>query len=223
METIFASGAEQVAMPAWVRDYESFHRWTHSAAFPDEGKVCFINGKVWLDLSMEERLSHNRVRTEVGAVLHRLMKETKFGEYLSEGMRYGHRETQLSTEPDGIIVSQEARRTERVRYVGGERGLHTELVGSPEIVIEVVSESSEAKDTEWAMSAYFDADIAEYWVIDARDEDDIRFDIYKRGKKEFAAAKKSGGWSKSAVLGKSFRLTQVEDADGEPEFTFEFR
>ena len=101
--------------------------------------------------------------------------------------------------------------------------MQTELLGSPEVVIEIVSEGSDVKDTEWAMSAYFDANITEYWVIDARDEDDIRFDIYKRGKKEFVAVRKAAGWVKSAVLGKSFRLTQSEDEEGEPEFTFGYR
>ena len=73
------------------------------------------------------------------------------------------------------------------------------------------------------MSAYATAGVPEYWVIDARDEDDIRFDIHKRGKKEYTAVRKVAGWSKSAVLGKSFRLTQAEDEEGEPEFTFAVR
>lgn len=210
-------------MPAWVKDYESFRRWVHSAAFPEEGKVCFIHGKVWVDLSMEEFFSHNTVRTEFGRVLANLMKDTKFGRFVAEGMRYGHRDTELSTEPDGMVFSHDALRDGRVRLVGGGKGLNTELVGSPEVVIEIVSESSEVKDTEWTMSAYFDAGVEEYWVIDARDEDDIQFDIYRRGKKEFAATRKSGGWVKSAVLGKSFRLTQTEGEDGNPEFTLEVR
>ena len=33
------------------------------------------------------------------------------------------------------------------------------------------------------MSAYHNAGIPEYWVIDARDEDDIRFDIYNAGRR----------------------------------------
>jgi Uma2 family endonuclease len=223
VERIFAVGAQQVDLPAWVEDYASFRRWLHSATFPDEGKICFINGKVWVDLSMEEYCSHNRVRTEICTVLHTLMKQTKFGQFVSEGMRYGHIETELSTEPDGTIFSHAALRDGRVRLVGGEKGMHTELVGSPEIVIEIVSASSEVKDTEWSMAAYFDADITEYWLIDARDEDDIRFEIYKRAKKEFTAVRKSAGWVKSAVLSKSFRLTQAEGADDNPEFTFEVR
>jgi Uma2 family endonuclease len=223
VETIIASGAGQVTVPAWVRDYESFRRWLHSGEFPEEGKVCFINGKVWVDLSMEHFSSHNALRTEIGAVLHFLLKQTKFGRFVSEGMRYGHLSTELSTEPDGMVISHDAMNAGRVKLVGGKSGAQTELVGSPEILIEIVSDSSEVKDTEWTMSAYFDAGVQEYWVFDARDEDDLQFTIYKRGKKEFAAAKKSGGWTKSAVLGKSFRLTQAEGADNNPEFTFEYR
>ncbi len=59
METIFAAGAQQVNVPTGVKDYASFRRWMHSATFPDEGKICFIAGKVWVDLSMEEYYSHN--------------------------------------------------------------------------------------------------------------------------------------------------------------------
>ena len=223
MEMILAIGRRKVVVPAWVADFESFRHWSHSAEFPEEGRICLINGKVWMDLSMEEFSSHNVVRTELGRVLANLMKETKFGRFVSEGMRFGHLGTQLSTEPDGMIVSHEALRDGRVELVGGDTGTQTELVGSPEVVIEIVSESSEVKDTEWTMTAYFDADVQEYWVVDARDEDDIRFDIYKRGKKEFVAVRKAGGWTKSAVLGKSFRLTQSEGADGNPDFTLEVR
>lgn len=87
METIVALGTRRVTIPAWVKDYESFHRWMHSAAFSEEGKVCFINGKVWVDLSLEEFYSHIVVRTEIGCELANLMKETKFGRFVPEGMR----------------------------------------------------------------------------------------------------------------------------------------
>ncbi|WP_439623655.1 Uma2 family endonuclease [Gemmata sp.] len=221
MDTVIVTGEQQIDIPAWVVDFESFRRWLESEEFPEQGKVCFIHGKVWVDLSMEEFLSHNMLRTEIGAVLHTLMRQTKFGRFVSEGMRYVHAETELSTEPDGMVISDAALRDGRVHLVGGKKGDQTQVVGSPDIVIEVVSRSSEVKDAEWAMAAYFDAGITEYWVIDGRDEDDLRFDIFKRSKKEFTAARKQGGWVKSAVLERSFRLVL---ADGErPEFTLEVR
>jgi Uma2 family endonuclease len=223
VDNVFVVGDVQVAVPTLVVDFASFRRWLDSEDFPEEGKVCFIDSRVWVDLSMEEFFEHGQVRTEIGRVLANLMKETKFGRFAPEGTRYAHPETELSTEPDGMVISNDALRTGRVRLVGGAKGDHTQVHGSPEIVIELVSQSSEVKDTEWCMSAYFDAGIGEYWLIDARDEDDIKFDIFKRAKKEFTATRKQGGWVKSVVLGKSFRLVQNEDDGGKPEFTLEIR
>jgi Uma2 family endonuclease len=223
VETVFVAGSDQIDIPAGVVDFASFQRWLDSDKFPEQGKVCFVNDKVWVDVSTEEFFEHGQVRTEIGAVLHQLVKGTKFGRFAPEGTRYVHGETELSTEPDGMVISNEALRAGRVRLVGGAKGDHTQVRGSPEILIEIVSRSSEVKDTEWCMSAYFDAGIAEYWVIDAREEDDIRFDIFKRAKKEYTATRKQGGWVKSGVLGKSFRLTRTEDQGGKPEFTLEVR
>jgi Uma2 family endonuclease len=73
------------------------------------------------------------------------------------------------------------------------------------------------------MSAYHNAGIPEYWVIDARDEGDIRFDIYKRGTREYTPGRKQAGWIKSAVLGQSFRLVQRESASGHLRFSLEVR
>ncbi|HEV3383950.1 MAG TPA: Uma2 family endonuclease [Gemmata sp.] len=223
MSTIIVDYGDQIDIPGWVSDFASFRRWLQSTQFPEKGKICFINNDIWVDLSMEELFSHNRVRTEISRVLATLMKQTKYGQFVSEGMRFSHLESNLSTEPDGMVISNEAVETGRVKFVSGEQGDQTEVIGSPEIVIEVVSRSSEVKDTEWAMIAYFDAEIQEYWLVDARDEDSTRFEIYKRGKKEFVATRKQNGWVKSGILGKTFRLVRSENASGNPEFTLEVR
>lgn len=223
MEATFVTGSEQVDIPSWVVDFDSFRQWLHSGHFPERGTVCFIEGKVWVDLSMVEFFQHGQVRTEFGRVLATLLKKSKFGRFAPEGTRYSNLDTNLSTEPDGMVISHAAMSDGRVELVGGKDGDYTEVIGSPEIVIEIVSRSSEVKDTDWAMAAYFDAGILEYWVVDAREEDDLRFDIFKRGKKEFTATRRTDGWVKSAVLGKSFRLIQSEDALDKPDFTLETR
>lgn len=87
MGTIFATSKGPITIPAWVTDFSSFRRWVHSDSFPDEGKICFINGHVWVDLSMEDFSSHNAVKAEIAAVLHFLMKQTQFGRYIADGMR----------------------------------------------------------------------------------------------------------------------------------------
>jgi hypothetical protein len=60
MKTIFVTGSEQVDIPSWVVGFPSFRRWLHSGEFPERGKVCFINGKVWVDLSKKNSLTTDR-------------------------------------------------------------------------------------------------------------------------------------------------------------------
>jgi Uma2 family endonuclease len=121
-----------------------------------------------------------------------------------------------------MVISNEAFAKKRVKLTGGKQGKDTELVGTPDVVIEIVSPSSEDKDMEWLMSAYHNAGIPEYWLIDARDGQ-VRFDIYRRGKKGYTAGRKQDGWVKSPVLGRSFRLVQANDELGDPVFTLEAR
>jgi Uma2 family endonuclease len=90
------------------------------------------------------------------------------------------------------------------------------------MVLEVVSDSSVQKDEELLRRAYWEAGVREYWLVDAR-KTPIRFDILRHGPRGYAAARKQDGWLKSAVFGKSFRLTQAENDLGHPEFTLGLR
>ncbi|MDB5307509.1 MAG: hypothetical protein JWO38_1711 [Gemmataceae bacterium] len=222
MKTVVVSGEDQVAVPEWVVDFDSFRRWLHSDEFPEEGRICFINGTFWVDLSVERFFDHGQVKVEVSRVLSNLLKESRLGRFAPDGTRYTHLGTQLSTEPAGLVIATEAFIARRVELVSGKRGKDTELIGTPDVVIEIVSPSSVDKDTEWLMSAYYDAEIPEYWLIDARDGE-IRFDIFRRGKRGYTASRKQDGWVKSPMLGRSFRLVRGEDEAGNPEFTLHVR
>lgn len=222
-KAVFVTGERQIDIPDGVADFDSFRRWLHSGDFPEKGRVCYINGTIWADLSVEAFFDHGQVKAEIGAVLHLLVKNSRFGRFAPDGTRYSHPDTQLSTEPDGMVISTGAFAERRVELVSGSKGGNTEVVGVPDIVIEIVSPSSVDKDTEWLTAAYHDIGIPEYWLIDARDEDDIRFDIYRHGKAGYKASRKQDSWVKSPALSKSFRLVQVEDESGNPEFTLEVR
>src|SRR5256885_8764701 len=49
---------------------------------------------------------------------------------------------------------------------------YLELEGTPDMVLEVVSESSVQKDTKRLRQLYWQAGIREYWLVDARREPD---------------------------------------------------
>jgi hypothetical protein len=209
-------------IPCWVVDLASFRRWVESDEFPEEGRICFINGDVWADLSRQQIFSHLRVKATLTTVISRLVQGMGEGMYLTDGLRWFNNQARISAVPDGTYLSYDALRQGRVRLVEGKEGGYAAVEGSPDFVIEVVSDNSEDKDTEWQVRAYWDAGIREYWLIDAR-EDPPRFDICKYGLKGFTAARKSAGWVKSAVLGKSFCLEATRNALGHPDYLLQVR
>jgi Uma2 family endonuclease len=222
MAKVVIDGTTCLDIPTWVVDLASFRRWVDSDEFPDEGRVCFINGEVWADMSMQQIFSHLRVKSVLNFVMEGLIQQAGTGLYLPDGLRLYHTATELSVIPDCTYISYESLRSGRVRLITGREGGYTAVDGSPDLVIEVVSDSSEDKDTEWLIRAYWEADVREYWLIDARKEPP-RFDIYKPGPKGFTAVRRSAGWVKSAVLGRSFRLEATANALGHPDFVLAVR
>jgi Uma2 family endonuclease len=106
--------------------------------------------------------------------------------------------------------------------VEGKKEGYVELQGTPDMVLEVVSESSVTKDTITLQELYWQAMIPEYWIVNARGAS-ITFEILRHTAKGYVATRKQAGWVKSAVFGKSFRLTQQTDDLGNPEYTLAVR
>jgi Uma2 family endonuclease len=79
------------------------------------------------------------------------------------------------------------------------------------MVLEVLSRSSVRKDRVILRQAYWEAEVREYWLVDARDAP-VQFDVLRHTAKGYTASRKADGWIKSAVFGKSFRLTQERTA-----------
>lgn len=211
---------DAVRIPSRVADLASFRRWAKSDDFPERGWYSHLNGELWVDLSMET-LAHNQVKGEVDGVLRALAKQTGGGRFFGDRMRLTHVGARLSTEPDGMFVSYASLQARRVRLAEGARSLEVE--GSPDMVLEVVSPTSEHKDTVLLRDLYWRAGVREYWLADARG-DELGFDLLKHGRKGFTATRRqAGGWLPSAVFGKSFRLTQQTDPLGVPVYSLDVR
>lgn len=206
-----------VHIPSGVDNLTSFRRWVRTDDFPQAGRIGFIHGEVWVDMSKEQFFSHNQVKNEFAYVLTNLVKQHKLGRYVADGMLLTNLEANLSTRPDGAFVSQEALRTGKVVLVEGEAEGFLELQGSPEMVLEVVSPSTVKKDTVWLREQYWQADILEYWLVDARG-DGLSFDILRQNSKGYVATRKQGGWLRSEVFAHSFRLTRGTDELGHPTY-----
>jgi Uma2 family endonuclease len=88
----------------------------------------------------------------------------------------------LSVEPDVTVVLWQSLEAERLREVpepGDSEGDYVELEGPPDLVVEIVSDSSVHKDTKRLPPLYAAAGVPELWRIDARGSD-LRFEIHQR-------------------------------------------
>lgn len=221
MSVIFSESG--IVVPGSIVDLESFSEWVDSPEFPEVGRISFIHGDVVVDSSMEQLFTHNNVKQRITSTLDALVTALGSGYVFSDRARLHNVVAGLSVEPDLMFVSFNAIETGAVTLAEGAIDGFVRVDGSPEIVVEVVSDSSEKQDTVELREAYFQAGILEYWLVDGRTER-ASFEILRRTAKGFSASRlHSGGWVKSAVFNKSFRLVQAADRLGNPQFTLESR
>jgi Uma2 family endonuclease len=212
---------ERVEVPPWVTDLASFRRWSESDAFPELGRIEYIKGEVWVDMSKEQIFTHVAVKTEINRVLAQLVKTARDGLFFVDGAYLSNVDADFDVKPDAIFVSHAALR-DRVRFLEGTKGGYVEMEGCPDMVLEVVSDSSVRKDVHQLRQDYWEAGIREYWLVDAR-PDPLVFDILQYTSKGYRMTPKKDDWIKSKVFGKSFRLTYRISALGYPEYTLEAR
>jgi Uma2 family endonuclease len=214
--------AQQISVPVQVTDLEAFRRWTDSDDFPDDVRIWWLKGEVWIDMSNEQIFTHVRVKTEITTVLHLLAKQEQLGLYFTDGLLLSNFAADISGNPDGLFLSTVTLASDRIRLIEGRDGGFTELQGSPDMVLEIISKSSVNKDDVVLRQAYWEADVSEYWIVDVRKEA-IRFDILRCAKRGYTTTRKQDGWVKSAVFGKSFRLVLRAGLGGHPDYSLEMR
>jgi Uma2 family endonuclease len=212
---------DQVEIPVWVTDLESFRRWADSDEFPQQGRLDYIKGEVWVDMSKEQVFTHVLVKTRITAVLSELVEANEWGLLLGDGIFLTNVDADIAVNPDVLYASNEALE-DRVRILEGKEEGFAELEGSPDMVLEVVSPGSVRKDTERLRRDYWEAGVREYWLVDARSEP-LVFDILRYTSKGYRTTPSKDGWLKSPVFGKSFRLTRWTNALGRPKYALEVR
>jgi Uma2 family endonuclease len=211
--------SEQARIPTWVADLDSFRRWARSEAFPEHGQFSYLNGDLWVDLSME-RAAHNQIKEAIAFAVTLMIKERRLGLYFGDGMLLTNLDASLATEPDGMFLSNEALEAGRVALEEG--GDSQEVLGTPDMVLEVVSKTSVRKDTVVLRDLYWKAGIPEYWLVETRDNR-AQLDILRYTSSKYVTTRKQGGWVKSGLFGRSFRLTPEQTLHGVPRYSLASR
>jgi Uma2 family endonuclease len=213
-----------IRIPTTALTLAGFRDWATSPEFPEHVRAAFIDGEVYIDMSNEDLEVHVAVKGEVYRVLGPIVRAERLGKFYADGGLVSNEPAEVSNNPDASFLSFETIRSGRARLVPreGKPGRYKEIEGTPDWVLEVISDSSVEKDTEKLRTAYHAAGIPEYWLIDARGED-IVFTILLWRKSGYAAAPVKDGWQRSKVFGRSFRLARQRDEVGLWEYTLEVR
>lgn len=213
---------ESLSLPDGINTLVAFRRWLGSDSFPETGRISYLRGQVWVDMSKEQLFTHNQVKQEFNLVIGGLVKSERLGRYFPDGAFVTNDAADLASQPDGTFVARQSLESGRVRLIEGEKEGFLEIAGSPDLVIEVISASSVEKDTEILRELYWQASITEYWLVDARSEP-LSFTILRWQPTGYTAARKQAGWSKSTVFGRAFRLSSRLDDTGNPEYILSVR
>lgn len=216
--------SEPIVVPPSAHTLDGFREWALSKDFPASGKLSFVNGDFLIDTSPERIDTHNFLKAEISAVLAVFIKQAKLGYFFADRTLLSNLVATISTEPDAMFISRESLSRGRAIFSPhGDRPQEaTELVGTPDWVLEIVSPSSKKKDKVLLRNAYFRAGVGEYWLVDALGEE-IEFQILVPGEKEYVAVAAEEGWLASPTFAKSFKLERAIDADGFLEYTLHMR
>jgi Uma2 family endonuclease len=208
-----------VAIPSWVVDLDAFRRWACSDDFPQSGRYSYLNGDVWVDTSMETYL-HNQLKGEIGSGLKSFTKSNGSGTFFLDRMMLTNVQAGISTEPDGMFVLYETLRSGRAELRRQEAS--RELVGTPDMVLEIVSTTSRQKDHVVLRESYHRARVREYWLVDGL-AGPVTFELLVWEPAGYVAAESRDGWTKSPVFGKSFRIAVSQNPAGLTDYTLEIR
>jgi len=209
---------ELVQVPLGIDGLEAFRRWAQSRDFPESGRIDFVRGSIEVDMSPEDLFTHGALKSEIHGQLYDRIRRLNAFHLFIDRARVSHVAANLSAEPDIVLISQASIDDGRVVLVpktSGAADRYVEIEGTPELIVEIVSDASVKKDSQRLRAAYHAAGIPEYWLADARaaqlsfrilhhdDDDDYR-----------PADIDDDGYQRSRVLGLRYLLTRRRGLGG---------
>ena len=81
---------------------------TQSDNFPEEGRICYLDGELFIDMGHERISSHVFLKTAIAKALDDLVDELGLGRFIADGVRIVNDKGNFSAEPDGCYFNWDA-------------------------------------------------------------------------------------------------------------------
>src|SRR6185369_14410808 len=208
-------GRRPPRLPPDATSHAAFRRWITSPEFPEDVSPTFVDGEIWLSMSPESLETHNKVKTEFTSVVAHHVRDRDLGEVYADRALISNLPAKMSTEPDLLFVSWASSESGRVTLSRRKERQEEfiEIVGTPDMVLEILSDSSVRKDRVRLKEAYERADIPEYWLVDARGAE-ISFEILLLEDGAYRASAPAHQAQTSRVFGATFELRRARNRLG---------
>jgi Uma2 family endonuclease len=192
----------EIRIPAWVRDHASFLRWATSAEAPEKGKYAYLGDHLWIEIGMETYF-HNHIKTIISRKLGTWAEEHGLGDYSDDGMLMSRPDLRFASQPDGMFISQRSWDRGSARLQENDNSVV--LLGTPDMVLEVISRSSTIQDQKTKKTLYHQSGVKEYWMVDSRLTSPTLV-ILRYSARKYVQVKAKEGWVYSSVFGANCQL-----------------
>lgn len=173
-------------------------RWTAAKylRLPDDGKLHeVLDGE--LLMAAAPNLRHQEVAFNLAESLRAFVRSKKLGKVYIAPV-----DVVLGddlAEPDVVFVS-----TERKAIMGKER-----ITGAPDLVVEVLSLSTSARDLRYKWDLYARSGVREYWVVNPEAESVEVLTLAKKAYKRHVLAEQEGVITSKVLEGLSVRVKDI--------------
>ena len=207
-----------VVVPWDARTLDGFRRW--AATLGERGpRVSFARGRMHVEMTPQNYDTHEPLVAAINTALRGLAHELDLGRYFLPPSWFTHEAAALSTEPDGFFATWRTLQ-EGLLIVNPAR--RTEMLGRPDMVLEVVSDTSARKDLLEHVEDYAAAGICEYWLADARSPELVfRILTLAPDRTYVAQPMDTDGWVASPLWGRRFRIRRFIDRVGLSDFALD--
>lgn len=139
-------------VPSTAWQLNGFRAWAQSDGFPKNGRIDYLAGDIDVDMSPEDLQTHGTVKTAIAAALFSHVSRPRRGFVFVDRTRVASCQPPgLSVEPNLVAVLFSSLDRGLVRQIPAAAkgpGRFVELEGAPDLVVEILSDSSVTKDSE---------------------------------------------------------------------------